>query len=331
MPAQFIFALLITVPALAYGGIQSAFDAKGRDAAQILEITWVLFIGGGLIFLVVMVLGLIALFGPPAMRASLGRHAWIIGGGIAFPVVVLSALLIYTFLAASSMVQAQDPPAARIEVAGELWWWRVKYLDENGKTILETANEIHIPAGRPVNLKLVSNNVIHSFWVPNLAGKMDLVPGHVNELVIQADQPGVFRGQCAEFCGAQHARMAFFVIAQTQEELDAWMAQQREPAAEPADAISRRGLAALRTNRCLECHAVRGVDEQISATGKGPDLTHVAGRSHLAGGTLENNRDNLTRIIADSQAVKPGNRMPSYPDLSAEDLEALVTYLEGLR
>lgn len=328
MPAHLVFALLIAAPALAHGGMQSAFDAKGRDAAQILEITWVLFIGGGLIFIAVMALALLALFGPPAMRASIGRHAWIIGGGIAFPVIVLSALLIYTFLAASSMVQAKEPPAAHIEVTGELWWWRVKYLDEAGKTLLETANEIHIPAGRPVELTLISDNVIHSFWVPNLAGKIDMIPGHVNKLRVQADAPGSFRGQCAEYCGAQHARMALFVVAQTPEGYAAWLAAQSRPAGEPGARVLQHGRQLFLDNRCGLCHTIRGTPANGAL---GPDLTHVGSRLTIAAGVLPNTQGTIAGWITDSQHIKPGNRMPAFNQFSAEDLRALSAYLESLQ
>ncbi len=328
MPIQIISALLIAVPALAYGGIQSAFDAKGKDAAQILEITWVLFIGGGLIFIAVMILALIALFGPPAIRAALGRHAWVIGGGIVFPVVVLSALLIYTFLAASRMVQAQDAPAARIEVTGELWWWRVKYLDDNGRTVLETANEIRIPAGKPVDLKLISHNVIHSFWVPNLAGKLDMIPGHVNHLRVQAGTPGTFRGQCAEYCGAQHAKMAFYVVAQTPEDYAAWIAAQTQPAAAPGSQMLRQGRELFFNNRCSLCHTIRGTP----ASGEfGPDLTHVGSRLTIAAGILPNTQGTIAGWITESQQIKPGNRMPSFNQFSGEELRAISAYIESLK
>jgi len=328
MPIHIIFAVLIAVPALAYGAIQSTFDAKGSNAAQILEITWVLFVGGGLIFVAVMLLALLALFGPPAVRAGLGRRAWIIGGGIAFPVVVLSALLIHTFMVASRMVQAQDSPAARVEVAGELWWWRVRYLDETGKTIVETANEIRIPAGQQVELKLISNNVIHSFWVPNLAGKIDMIPGHVNTLRMQADAPGVFRGQCAEYCGAQHAKMAFHVVAQTADEYAAWLEAQKRAAVEPEDRVLQRGKALFLNNRCGLCHTIRGTPADGAI---GPDLTHVGSRLSIAAGTLPNGQGAIAGWIADSQHIKPGNRMPAFNQFSGEDLRALSAYMESLQ
>lgn len=328
MPVRIIAALLISLPVVANAGMQSVLDAKGKDAEQILEIAWVLFVGGGLIFGAVMVLGLLALFGPASMRESLGRRAWVIGGGIAFPVIVLSALLIYTFIAASRMVQAPDPPAVRIEVIGELWWWRVKYLDVEGKTILETANEIRIPAGQPVDLRLVSNNVIHSFWVPNLAGKIDMIPGHVNQLHIQADAPGVFRGQCAEYCGAQHARMAFHVVAHAPDEYDAWLEAQKHPAATPADQMLISGKALFLDNRCGLCHTVRGT----SADGRlGPDLTHVGSRLSIAAGTLPNGQGTIAGWITDGQHIKPGNKMPAFNQFSGEELRTLSAYIGSLQ
>ncbi len=328
MPVRIIVALLLSLPAIAHAGMQSAFDAKGNDAEQILEIAWILFAGGGLIFGVVMVLGLLALFGPASLRDSLGRRAWIIGGGVAFPVIVLSALLIYTFMAATRMVQAHDPAAVQIEVTGELWWWRVKYLDGAGNTILETANEIRIPAGQSVDLKLVSDNVIHSFWVPNLAGKIDMIPGHVNKLRLQADAPGQFRGQCAEYCGAQHARMAFHVVAHAPDEFAAWLEAQKQPAAKPADQMLERGEALFLNNRCGLCHTVRGTP----AEGRlGPDLTHVGSRLSIAAGTLPNGQGTIAGWITGGQHIKPGNKMPAFNQFSGEELRALSAYMESLQ
>jgi cytochrome c oxidase subunit 2 len=322
------FILLAAIPLLAYGGIQSAFDPKGKDAAQILDMTWVMFIGGGLIFVAVMLLTAIALFGTPGMRAALGRNAWVIGGGIVFPVVVLTALLIYTLMATVPMVQAEEPAAARIEVTGELWWWRVKYFDENSTVILETANEIRIPAGRPVDFLLVSDNVIHSFWVPNLAGKIDMIPGHVNSKRMQATEPGIFRGQCAEYCGAQHAKMAFYVVAQTPQEYEAWLAAQMQPALEPKDPLLQQGKQLFLENRCGACHTIRGTP----ATGAlGPDLTHVGSRHSIAAGVLPNTQGTMAGWVTASQHIKPGNKMPSFKQFSGDELRALSAYLESLR
>lgn len=311
-------------------GIQSSLWPQGPAAAEIAHISLIMFIGAALILLLVMALALYALYRAPDKRIPVSANKFILIGGVVFPVVTLSALLVYGVISMGTL-RGQPQPELEIDVVANQWWWEVHYQRDKGDETFATANEIRIPAGVQVRLRLHSDDVIHSFWVPNLAGKMDMMPGHVNSLLIQADQPGVFRGQCAEFCGAQHARMAFFVIAQPREEFEAWVEQQRKTAAEPGNEISRRGLEVMRANRCLDCHAVRGVEEEITNARKGPDLTHLASRSHVAAGTLDNNRENLKRIIADSQRVKPGNRMPSYNDMSAEDLDALVTYLEGLR
>jgi cytochrome c oxidase subunit 2 len=326
MPPQLSVALLAAVPLIAHSGMQSALDPKGDNAAVIAEISWIVFIGGGVIFVVVMLLAAAAMFGPTALRSVLGRRALIIGGGIVFPVLVLTALLIYTLVAASTLAKEGDPPAARIEVTGELWWWRVRYLDASGTAIMETANEIRIPAGRPVDLLLVSDNVIHSFWVPNLAGKIDMIPGHVNKLRLNAGTPGIFRGQCAEYCGAQHANMAFYVVALAPAEYDAWLSAQRQPAREP-DSIQLQTGKQYFMNACARCHTIRGTE----ATGTlGPDLTHVGGRESIAAGMLPNNVGTMAGWIAGSQHIKPENKMPSFNELSGEGLRAVAAYMESL-
>lgn len=310
------------------GGIQSALAPKGPAAAEIAHISWIMFIGAALILLLVMALALYAMHRDPDKRVPVAANKLIVVGGVVFPTVTLTALLVYGVWSMGA-IRADTQPELTIDVIGNQWWWEAQYQRDLPGAGFSTANEIRIPVGVQVRLRLHSNDVIHSFWVPNLAGKMDLMPGRVNTLVIQADKEGVFRGQCAEFCGAQHARMAFFVIAQPRGEFDAWMTRQRAPAAAPSGDIARRGLEVLRSSRCLECHAVRGIADTVMKIRKGPDLTHIGSRTHLAGGTLKNNRDNLKRIIADSQGVKPGSHMPSFPDLSAEDLDALASYLEG--
>jgi cytochrome c oxidase subunit 2 len=325
--ATIAIALLAARTQAAHADIQSAMAPKGAQAAQIAEISTVLFIGGGLIFLGVMLLLGMAIFGPPRMRSLIGRRALVIGGGIVFPVVVLSMLLVYTFMAAAGMVRADEAPAARIEITGELWWWRVKYLDPQGRVIVETANDVRIPAGQPVEFQVRSDNVIHSFWVPNLAGKMDTIPGHVNRLRVQADQPGVFRGQCAEYCGVQHANMALHVIALPPRDYASWLAGQTEPAREPVEASLQAGKQYF-MHACAQCHAIRGT--QAAGT-LGPDLTHVGSRHSIAAGILPNNVGALAGWIAGSQHIKPGNQMPSFDDLSGEGLRSVARYMESLK
>lgn len=316
-------------PAHAQSPRQFALQAQGEGAAHILEITWVLLIGGGLIFVVVMALGLYALFGPAQGKAWLARRGWLIGAGIAFPLAVLTALLVYTFGVAAQMQRANaQPAAARIQVTGEMWWWRVRYLAPDGAVLLETANELRIPVGEPVELELVSREVIHSFWVPSLAGKLDMLPGSTNRLRLRATDAGVYRGQCAEYCGTQHAKMALHVVAQSPAEHATWLEANRRPAPQPRTPLEQHGRALFEQARCGVCHTVRGT----TAEGRiGPDLTHVGARLTLAAGTLPNGGGPLAAWISDPQHIKPGSRMPGYRQFSGEELRALSAYLEGLR
>ena len=325
MPSALTICLLAVLPAAAHAQIP-ALESAGDLAAQTLAITNVLFIGGGAIFAAVMLVLGMAMLGPARLRAALSHRRWLVGAGIVFPVVVLSALLVYTFGAASAMVTGQQAPAAaRIEVAAELWWWRVRYLDERGNALFETANEIRIPAGEPVHLELVSANVIHSFWVPALAGKIDMIPGRVNRMRLRATAPGTYRGQCAEYCGGQHAKMAFHVVALARDEYTGWFAARRAATAAPPGGPGRELFA---SNGCGLCHGVRGT---AAAGTIGPDLSDVGARAWLAAGTLPNTRANMARWISDSQALKPGSRMPAYRQFSADELAALADYLGSLR
>jgi cytochrome c oxidase subunit 2 len=204
-----------------------------------------------------------------------------------------------------------------------MWWWEVRYPEQD----IVTANEIHIPAGEPVRLELASADVIHSFWVPRLNGKRDLIPGMENVFWIQADEPGVYRGQCGEYCGAQHANMAFHVIALPRDEFNAWLAARTKLPPQPATAAAQRGAQIFRTAGCVQCHAIRGTQASGNA---GPDLTHLGSRGTIGAAMLPNTRGNLAAWIADPQAIKPGIKMPR-TFLAADDLQALVTYLEGLK
>jgi cytochrome c oxidase subunit II len=326
-----LFALLL-LPAC--DGIQSVLDPQGPSAQQIAVMSWILFAEGALIFLIVMALTAYALFASPNRRAKIGQRDLIIGGGILFPVIMLSALLIYNLTVTEAIVGKGEPAALRIEVVGEQWWWRVHYLDKAGKPQVVAANEIHIPVGRPVELSLKTANVIHSFWVPNLAGKVDMIPGHINTLRLKAKQPGVFRGQCAEYCGGPHALMAFYLVAQTPEAFDAWLASERRQAVKPRTSFLQRGRTLFLSKECgkedccVDCHTIRGTR---AGGQEGPDLTHVGSRRSIAAGILPNNAGTLAGWIADSQHIKPENRMPSFDIYSGEDLRALAAYLESLK
>jgi cytochrome c oxidase subunit 2 len=310
-----------------FGGIQSALDPQGSNAASIATLSWVMFIGAGLIFLLVMALTAYAIIAPPGRRAWLGRRSTVVAGGILFPVVTLSALLVYGLFVARDLVAAA-PPVLRIEVIGERWWWRVHYVDAEGTTRLASANEIRIPVGRPVEFVLKTQDVIHSFWAPSLAGKLDMIPGHVNRYRFAAERPGVYRGQCAEYCGAQHALMAFYIVALESQAFEDWYATEAGPAAEPAIPFLQEGKAAFLRNGCGACHVVRGTPADGAI---GPDLTHVGGRLSIAAGTFPNNVGTLAGWISSAQHLKPDNLMPSFGNLRGEELRAMAAYLESLK
>ncbi|CAB3684745.1 Cytochrome c oxidase subunit 2 [Achromobacter piechaudii] len=298
----------------------------GEGASAVADIAQVLFVGAAAIFVMVAALVALAMFGPAPLRRRLASPALIVGAGIAFPVIALTALLVYVLGAGSSLARAGAAATVRIEVTGELWWWRVRYLDASGAVLFETANDIRIPVGEWVQFDLKSDNVIHSFWIPELAGKLDMIPGRVNRMRVRAQTAGTFTGQCAEYCGAQHANMKFNVAAITTDAFQAWQAAQARPAM-PAGPSLRRGEQRFQQD-CAQCHTVRGTP---ASGAHGPDLTHVGSRLSLAAGTLPNNVGALAGWIAGSQHIKPGNAMPSFNHLSGEDLRALASYLESLK
>lgn len=306
-------------------GRQSALDAAGVSAQEILVTTWILFIGGAVIFVVVMALALYAAFVRPERFP--GRRAWVIGGGILFPVVTLTALQLHEFALARRLATLAPDPAFVVEVTGLMWWWDVRYLVP-GQEPLRGANEIVLPAGRPVELRVASADVIHSFWVPSLAGKIDMIPGHVNRLPLVAQRPGLYRGQCAEYCGAQHALMAFDVRVLPADEFDAWMAAQRRPVPEPPTPELVRGRDAFFALGCQSCHAVRGTE---AAGLVGPDLSRIGARASLAAGTLPTRVETIAAWIAGAQHIKPENRMPSFDVTDGETLLAMAAWLESLK
>ena len=295
----------------------------GPDAGRTAALAWFMFSLAGLITAVVFVLLVVGLFrdGTRPGRAFDG-HRLIIGGGIILPAIVLLTLSGLTVWALRT-----DPAGASGEVAitviGHQYWWEVRY----DGTSAVTANEIHVPVGRPVRITLESADVIHSFWVPALAGKVDMIPGHVNHLTIRADDPGTYRGQCAELCGIQHANMAFVVVAQPMGAYRAWLADQTEPARAPSGEAASTGRSTFLTQACTGCHTIRGT----SARGDiGPDLTHVASRRSLAAETLPNDAAHLRGWISDPQRAKPGSLMPDVPITPAQTA-ALVAYLRELK
>jgi cytochrome c oxidase subunit 2 len=305
--------------------LQSVLHPAGADAGIIGQFAWVLFGAGAAIFVAVMAL----------LALSLRRHArplrpglWIAGAGIAFPVVLLTILLGWSTWRSSQLAPQVSGSAMTISVTARMWWWEIHYRDPAGGREIATANEIRIPVGRTIYLGLNAADVIHSLWVPALAGKRDMIPGRVTGLTLRADKPGVYRGQCAEYCGAQHAHMALHVVALAPAEFDAWLARQAQAAATPLEALPVRGRAVFLEQRCQSCHTIRGVAEGAHL---GPDLTHVGSRLEIGAGLLRNHRGALAGWIADPQALKPGVFMPAATGIDGESLRALAAYLEQLR
>lgn len=253
---------------------------------------------------------------------------WIVGGGAVFPAVVLVALFILTMVTMGALYPRRGArPPLTIDVTGRQWWWEVRYAGAQPGDMVVSANEVHIPVGERVRLRLHADDVIHSFWVPGLQGKTDMIPGRVNESWIQASRAGSWRGQCAEFCGTQHAKMALVVVAEPRAEFEAWLARERLPAAEPRDSATLAARTTFLGTGCVLCHTVRGTE----ARGRtGPDLTHVGSRRTLAAGELPNNLGNLHGWIANPQALKPGSHMPAVP-LTQAQLHQVASYLRSLR
>jgi cytochrome c oxidase subunit 2 len=245
---------------------------------------------------------------------------------------VLTILVLLIFLGfdisvSRAVTATPGKDALQIRVTGHQWWWEVQYRDAVPQRWVTTANEIHIPVGRPVVVELRSTDVIHSFWPINLGVKRDQIPGKVNSMWLQADRPGEYRGQCAEYCGHQHAKMAFTIVAEQPDSFQRWLASQRDTAATPTDSLTRRGQEVFLASTCSMCHTIAGTP---AGSRIGPDLTHLGSRRTIAAGTLPNTRGNLAGWIVDPQAIKPGAKMPPNA-LDPSDLQALLAYLETLR
>jgi cytochrome c oxidase subunit 2 len=323
---------------------QAVLNPAGPPAESISNLWWLMF--ACLIGIFVLVLGALALAlvkshrrqrraptAPPAASEAidpgterrLTRGVAVATGATVVLLLVLLVASVLTGRSISPLSAGED--ALEVEVVGHQWWWEFQYPSPDPQQIAATANELHIPAGRPVKIRGTSRDVIHGFWVPSLNGKVDLIPGRYADLWIQADEPGTYRGQCAEFCGQQHAHMAFLVIAQPPEEFEAWLAAQRRPAAPPDTPQEMRGQQVFLSSTCPLCHSIAGTE---AGSRIGPDLTHLASRRTLGAVTLPNTPEGLARWIHDPQAPKPGNRMPASP-MSDEDRAALVAWLQELR
>jgi cytochrome c oxidase subunit 2 len=308
-------------------GPQSVLEPYGPQARELAQLWWIMAAGAVVIWLFVVGCAIYATRIRPAVHENFAGTAFIVGGGVVLPVVVLSALLTYSFLLAREPV-ATPGDRLRIEVIGKQWWWEVRYLPPGADEPVIGANEVRLPAGQPVEVSLRATDVIHSFWIPNLAGKTDMIPGSVNRMVIQADAPGEFRGQCAEYCGGPHALMAFYAVAMAPDDFAAWLEREARPARTPEEPFLVEGRELFLASGCGACHTIRG----IAAEGQlGPDLTHVGGRRSLAAGILPNNVGTIAGWIADSQRIKPNNKMPAFNTFSGEELRALAAYLASLQ
>jgi cytochrome c oxidase subunit 2 len=310
--------------------IQSALHPAGPQAASISALWWLMFWTCTAVYVVVIGVLVVAISRrrrgspEPTSERSLLRS---VVGATAVTVVILFGLLFASVATGRAVASLGSAEALVIEVTGNQWWWDVTYDNPNPSLRVRTANELHLPVGRQVRIQLNSNDVIHSFWVPNLHGKMDLIPGRQTALWLQVDTPGIYRGQCAEYCGLQHANMALTVVAESSGDFERWIVAQRQPAPEPSTDEQTRGRDIVERGSCAMCHAVSGT----TAGGRtAPDLTHFATRSTIAAGVAPNTPGYLAGWIANPQHLKPGSRMPA-TGLSGEDLQAVLAYLETLR
>ena len=331
-------------------GWQSAMDPGGPQAAKLKALIWVFLITCGIIWLLVMLVLAAAVWHrrPPAdplanplanpladpatnpsadPLATPNRTASIVvGAAVAASVVVIFGLTLASYFATRGIFDSRPEPLI-IQVRGHQWWWEATYKDRSINQNFLTANELHVPVGQPIRIELAADDVIHSFWAPNLTGKQDLIPGRDNALTFTVDKPGTYRQQCAEFCGLQHAHMAMLIVAEPAEAYQNWRhAQLVEPAA-PTEAAEQRGRQAFLAKPCAACHTIRGT--QASGT-LGPDLTHVGSRQYIVAGILPATRGSLAAWIADPQTIKPGNNMPMVP-LTADELNDLCAYLASLK
>jgi cytochrome c oxidase subunit II len=327
---HFLVAVLAGLLLTSCGADGGALDPRGPAASDIATHWWVMFWLGLVVYIAVVGLLLYAIVRAkrnvePDNSPPIGDRALFIIAGFAIPALILVVVLADSVRTGQAVISPTTEPELTIEVIGHMFWWEVRYPDHG----VVTANEIHIPAGEPVELVLRSADVIHSFWVPELAGKRDLNPGKENVTWIQANEEDVYWGQCAEFCGIQHALMGKLVIAQSRDEFDQWIADRQQPAAEPDDEFLRAGMDIYFEAGCAMCHAIDGVTDPSPAGAPGPDLTHFGSRRTIASAIEDNTEGNLAAWIVNPHEIKPGVRMPPTP-LDGEELDALVAFLMSL-
>lgn len=332
-PSRTRVSLRICVPVLfllvsCSGDPPSILKPAGPAAERVERLWWPMLWISVAVFVVVAAMLVVAI-----LRARKGANSALIRtevrwgepfiaiAGVFIPALILGGVYLFSLSEMNGLVSDGSEPTFSIEVIGHDWWWEARY--PNGAV---TANEIHIPVGEPVRLELTSADVIHSFWVPELQVKTDQIPGRTNYSWLQADAPGRYRGQCAEFCGLQHTNMVVYVVAETQSEFSEWLSNEAADALEPEDSAAQRGSKIFMESSCVGCHAIRGTE--ASAT-DGPDLTHLMTRETLGAGVLPMGSKELLEFVTDPQGVKPGISMPP-AELTADELSAVLTYLEGL-
>lgn len=308
-------------------GPQSALAPAGRDAEQIAELFYAMTIGAVVVWLIVMALAIYAIRRQAQEVDRRKVRMFIIGGGAVFPTIVLTGLLAYGLAFMPDLLDhGTEDGLPRIRVMGEQWWWRVQYELPGGEAF-ELANELWLPVGERMPLWLRSADVIHSFWVPSIAGKTDMIPGRTNRMALHPTRTGTFRGVCAEFCGESHAKMLFNVVVVERPAFDAWVALQQQPAKPPEGELAQKGAALFGALGCGACHTVRGT----SANGVvGPELTHVGSRTTLGAGILQNDPSGFLAWLTELHELKPGAHMPGFDMLPEADRAALAAYLEGL-
>jgi len=322
-------AAVLALLTAACQGRYVALDPASPEASRINDLHWLMFWVTGAVSVVVVGLLAAAVFrrAEPPTRQGDERRTRAVAAGAAVSGIILIYFLFVSVRAGRDVVAPGGPDSLEIDITGHQWWWEVRYPATPPSDTVVTANEIHIPVGRPVRLQLSSADVIHSFWAPNFHGKKDLLPGRPTTHIFRADRAGVFPGMCAEFCGYQHAHMGFLVIAEDPERFQAWLDGQRRPAAEPEAAALRHGREVFLSSPCVLCHTIRG----IGAFGhKAPDLTHLGSRRMIAAATVPNTPGHLAGWVVDAQNFKPGNKMPPNT-LAAGDLLDLVSYLGSLQ
>ncbi|MFU0505180.1 cytochrome c oxidase subunit II [Pseudaminobacter sp. NGMCC 1.201702] len=308
-------------------GIQSALDPAGTEADSVARLFWVMVAGGAAIWIGVVALLLYANRSRRRVHSERTASLLIFWGGAVFPSVVLALLLGYAFWlmpAIRPWAAFADTPSLRIAVVGEQFWWRVTYLPADGRAPVVSANEIRLPVGERVEITLESRDVIHSFWIPPLGGKMDMIPGRINRLSLLATRTGTFRGPCAEFCGTSHALMAFAVVAMEPAAFDDWL----DARSSPSPNVAATGLNAFLANGCGACHTIKGTQARGEI---GPDLSHVGSRETLGAGILPNTQVAIARFIAGPEEIKPGVKMPAFGMLPPQEIDAIAAYLKGLK